>query len=117
MKTLDLNIDLTGINIRDQNPIDLVIAFMDVAVTSSFAKGNAGGISGKQQREINEVMGCLDRHREGIAELKDEQWAALIGWWISRNMPPVTGADRRLSDRIDRKLCPDAFKETGDAPK
>ena len=112
MKTLNLTIDLSGIEFSDDKEYSaekLVVNLIDQAIASSF---DGRKTTSAQQREINAVMSALESSANGVVQLKDDYWRALLGWWDQRQLPPLTGSMRRLCDRVDRLLCPDNYVET-----
>lgn len=103
MKRLDFKrVDLSDLSLPDgAKPYDLIFQQIETAVVSNFSGQQ---ITLQQQREINEVLGHLDAHQDGIVELPESRWAALLGWWNKRKLPAQAGGMRKLYHRIDLLL-------------
>jgi len=88
-----------------------VISMIEQAVVSSFDRP-VGAI---EQRKVDRILDLLESTREGgQLVINDKLFAELQTMWEGRKFKVAAGADRKLIQRIDRRLCPDAYKDHHD---
>lgn len=118
MQTIDLAIDFRDLMSKEDadktektKMQEKVISIIEQAVVSSFA-GTVGAI---EQRKVDRILDLLESTKEGgKLIIDDKKFSDLQEMWEGRKFKIVAGADRKLMQRIDRRLCPDAYK-TNDA--
>lgn len=123
MKTIDLRICLLDLlpdkKDEDGNPVPsattkemdrMVLRYIESAVIS-FHKGDDVGAA--SQRKIDRILDAVESaydNADGKLSIKDELFADLQSMWEGRHFKAVGGAERKMIQRIDRRICPDAYK-------
>ena len=118
MQTIDLAIDFRdlmsdkeGAKVTASKMQTSVVNMIEQAVVSSFDEP-AGAI---EQRKVDRILDLLESTKEGgKLIINDKLFAELQTMWEGRKFKIASGADRKLIQRIDRQLCPDAYKDVDD---
>ncbi len=87
------------------------------SVLSSLEDANIGGrrfISGLTQRKADRVLDALEASEDGVIVMPDKRMILLQEMWSNRLAAPAGGPNRKLMQRIDRIICPDAYKKNED---
>lgn len=116
MQTIDLAIDFhdlmseqEGAKATVSKMQTSVVNMIEQAVVSSF-DGPVGAI---EQRKVDRIFDLLESTKEGgKLVINDKLFAELQTMWEGRKFKVAAGADRKLIQRIDRRLCPDAYKDS-----
>lgn len=125
MITIDLNIDFSDLmNEEDksetntQKMLDKVKDIISYAILSSLEdvsidtpKGPKSFIRGETQRRVDRLLDALEDCEDGLLIMPDKRMEFLQEKWTNRLGRPVAGDLRKLYQRIDRRICSDAYKD------
>lgn len=113
MQTIDLAIDFRDLMSEEEaaktttaKMRESVVNIIEQAVVSSFG-GPAGAID---QRRADRILDALESAKEGKLVISDKRFSELQKMWEDRKFKVVGGWERKLIQRIDRRICPDACK-------
>lgn len=73
-------------------------------------------IRGVTQRDADRILDAIENvGADGMLVMPDKRMVKLQKLWENRLVAPAGGATRKLHQRIDRIICPDAYKKDDDA--
>lgn len=125
MITIDLNIDFSDLlsdteksETNKELMLDKVKDIISYAILSSLEdvsidtpKGPKSFIRGETQRRVDRLLDALEDCEDGLLIMPDKRMEFLQEKWTNRLGRPVAGDLRKLYQRIDRRICSDAYKD------
>lgn len=128
MQTVDLNVDYSDLMTEEERRAQdgKMPAFMlgkikeivENSILSSLEDVLMGGkrfIRGVTQRKVDRILDQIEDSEDGKLTMPDKRMAVFRDMWSNRLAGPAGGANRKLMQRIDRRICPDAYlNEDGD---
>lgn len=71
-------------------------------------------IRGLTQRKVDRILDQLDDCEDGILTMPPKRAKIFQEMWTDRLAGPAAGNHRKLMQRIDRVICPEAYKKDDD---
>ena len=78
------------------------------------ASGAKSFIRGATQRKVDRILDALEDCEDGKLIMPDKRGVVFQEMWTDRLAAPAAGKNRKLMQRIDRRICPDAYKGDGE---
>lgn len=88
------------------------------SILSSLEDVNIQGrrfINGVTQRKADRILDAIDASEDGKLIMPDKRGVLFQEMWTNRLGTAAGGANRKLMQMIDRRICPDAYKADEDA--
>ena len=71
-------------------------------------------IKGVTQRKVDRILDAIEASEDGKITMPDKRVVLFQEMWENRLAAPAAGKNRKLVQRIDRRICPDAYKKDDD---
>lgn len=87
---------------------------VEEGILSSLEDANVEGrrfINGATQRKSDRILDMLEDSEDGKLMMSDKQTVMFQEMWTNRLVTASSGQRRKLIQRIDRRICPDVYKE------
>lgn len=128
MKTFDLSLDFSDLmddaeksETNKKKMLDKVKQIVENAILSSqedvqlpTSTGPKSFIRGTTQRKLDRILDALEDCEDGKLIMPDKRGVIFQEMWSNRLALPAAGGNRKLMQRIDRRICPDAYKNKED---
>ncbi len=128
MATFNLGIDYSDLmseaekkDNTKQKMLDRVKEIVENSILSSLEdvqlntkEGPKSFIRGVTQRKVDRILDALEDSEDGLLVMPDKRGVIFQDMWTNRLAGPAAGKNRKLMQRIDRIICPDAYKKNED---
>lgn len=121
MKTIDLNIDYSDLmdeeELKNKTTAKMLANVKEIvenSVLSSLEDATLQGkryINGITQRRVDRVLDLIEASDDGKITVDDKLLVIFQKMWEARLTLPAGGEHRKLVQRIDKRICPDAYKK------
>lgn len=129
MQTFDLSIDFADLMSEEEQKdntkekmLDKIKEIVENAILSSLEDkslqtpmGQKSFVRGVTQRKVDRILDAIEDSKDGKVIMPDKRAVVFQGMWTNRLAAPAGGSNRKLMQRIDRRICPDAYKVDEDA--
>lgn len=129
MMTFDLSIDFSDLmsdteksETNKELMLDKVKEIVENSILSSLEDvkiqtptGPKSFIRGLTQRKVDRILDALEDCEDGKLIMPSKRGELFQKMWTNRLAAPAAGGNRKLMQRIDRRICPDAYKKDDDA--
>ena len=128
MKTFNLAIDYSDLmgekekeKTNKTKMLDRVKEIVENSILSSLEdaqlatpEGPRSFIRGITQRKVDRILDQLDDCEDGVLIMPNKRSKIFQEMWTNRLAAPAGGMNRKLMQRLDRIICPDAYKKDDD---
>lgn len=130
MQTVDLNVDYSDLMSEEERAsqegklpafmLSKIKEIVENSILSSLedvSMGDKRFIRGYTQRKVDRILDQIEDSQDGKLTMPDKRMAIFRDMWSNRLAGPASGPNRKLMQRIDRRICPDAYlSPEGDDP-
>ena len=115
MKPIDLNVDITDLLPDDSSHSQeqcraLIFKTIEMAILSFHCEDRIGAVS---QRKIDRILDAVESGMKDKLVMSETLFFDFRKMWEGRKFKPAGGAERKMIQRIDRRICPEAYQADG----
>lgn len=127
MQTVDLMVDYSDLMTEEERTaqdgklpafmLSKIKEIVENSILSSMEDVSMGGkrfIHGYTQRKVDRILDQIEDSKDGKLTMPDKRMAIFRDMWSNRLAGPAGGPNRKLMQRIDRRICPDAYINVDD---